>query len=111
MSFSGATAVELTVLFHHHDLALLLHFVRVLLHMVEDTPVVLLGDAHELVEDDMRKASELVVQPDAAPYHVRVLKPHHRCMKAGWVRHRRDETTVSSSEILKLFTNLKAKQE
>lgn len=97
MPFSGATAIQLTVLLYHHDLALLLHFVCVLLHVVEDTPVVLLGDAHELVEDDMRKASEVVVQQNAALHHIRVLEPQHRGMKAGWVRHRRDETTESSS--------------
>lgn len=60
VSFPGPTAVELSVLLHHHNLPLLLHLVRVLLHMVEDTPVVLLSDADELVEDDMRTAGELV---------------------------------------------------
>lgn len=89
--FSGPAAVELAVLLHHHYLALLLHLVRVLLHVVENTPVVLLGDAHELAEDDMRKASELVVQQNAALHHIRVLEPQHRCMKARRVRHRRGE--------------------
>lgn len=74
MSLPGAAAVEFTVLLHHHDLPLLLHLVRVLLHMVEDAPVVLLGDADELVEDDMRKAGEVVVEQNAALHQSRVLE-------------------------------------
>lgn len=48
MSLAGAASVQLSVLLHHDDLALLLHLVRVLLHVVEDAPVVLLGDADQL---------------------------------------------------------------
>lgn len=84
MSLPGPAAVKLAVLLHHHNLPLLLHLVRVLLHMVEDAPVVLLGDADKLVEDDMGKASELVVEQNTALHHSRVLKQQHRRgMKAG----------------------------
>lgn len=55
VSLPGTAAVEFPVLLHHHNLTLLLHFVGVLLHVVEDAPVVLLGDADKLVEDNMRK--------------------------------------------------------
>lgn len=74
MSLSGPAAVKLTVLFHHYNLPLLFHLVCVLLHMVEDAPVVLLGDADELVEDDMWTAGELVVEQHIALHHIRVLK-------------------------------------
>lgn len=48
MSLPGAGAVQLTVLLDHDDLALLLHLLHVLLHLVEDTAVVLLRYAHKL---------------------------------------------------------------
>lgn len=90
MSLPGPAAVQLPVLLHHHDLALLLHLVRVLLHMVEDAPVVLLGDADELVEDDMGKADELVVESNAALHHSRVPEQQHgRSMQTGGHRHLR----------------------
>lgn len=100
MSLPGPAAVQLSVLLHHHDLPLLLHLVRVLLHMVEDAPVVLLGDAHELVEDDMRKAGELVVEQNTARHHGRVLEQQQRrSMKAGRERHgkERSNNTISHS--------------
>lgn len=78
VSLPGPTAIKLSVLLHHHNLALLLHLVRVFLHMVEDAPVVLLGDADELVEDDMRTAGELVEKKDTAAHHTWVLKQQHR---------------------------------
>lgn len=90
MSLSGAAAVQLAVLLHHHDLPLLLHLVRVFLHVVEDAPVILLGDADELVEDDMRTAGELVVEQKIALHHVRILKKQQSGrMRAGKVRHGR----------------------
>lgn len=83
VSLPGAAAVQLAVLLHHHNLPLLLHLVRVLLHVVEDAPVVLLGDADELVEDDMRTAGELVVEQNIAPDHIRVLEQQHRRSMSG----------------------------
>lgn len=91
VSLPGPGAVQLAVLLHHHNLPLLLHLVRVLLHMVEDATVVLLGDAHELVEDDMRTASELVEEHDVALDHTRVVKQQHGGrMRVGGERHGRD---------------------
>ena len=52
VAFARAAAVQLAVFLHHDDLALLLHLVRVLLHVVEDAPVVLLGHAHKLLPGD-----------------------------------------------------------
>lgn len=78
VSLSGSAAVQLSVLLHHDYLTLLLHLVCVLLHMVEDAPVVLLGDADELVEDDMGTTGELVVQQNIARHHSWVLKQQHR---------------------------------
>ena len=66
VSLAGAAAVQLAMLLHHDDLALLLHLVSVLLHMVEDAPVVLLGDAHKLVHNHMRTLNELVVEEHTA---------------------------------------------
>lgn len=83
VSLPGPTAVKLSVLLHHHNLPLLLHLVRVLLHMVENAPVVLLGDAYKLVEDDMGKPGELVVEQNTALHHSWVLKQQHRHMKVG----------------------------
>lgn len=68
MSLPGAAAVQLAMFLHHDDLSLLLHLVCVLLHMVEDPPVVLLGDAHKLVHNDMGTADELIVQEPGAPH-------------------------------------------
>lgn len=48
VSLPGAGAVQLTVLLDHDDLALLLHLLHVLLHLVEDAAVVLLRYAHKL---------------------------------------------------------------
>lgn len=91
VSLPGAAPVQLAVLLHHHNLPLLLHLVCVFLHMVEDAPVVLLGDADELVEDDMGKAGELVVEQNTALHHSRVLKQQHRgSMTVGRERHERD---------------------
>lgn len=90
VSLPGPAAVKLAVLLYHHNLPLLLHLVRVLLNMVKDAPVVLLGDADKLVEDDMGKADELVVQQNTALHDSWVLKQQHRrSMKAGWERHGR----------------------
>lgn len=77
MSFPCPTAVELPVLLNHHYLPLLLHLVHVLLHMVKNPPVVLLGDADELVEDDMGTTGELVVEQNIALHHIRKLKQQH----------------------------------
>lgn len=94
VSLSGAAAVQLAVLLDHHNLPLLLDLVRVLLHMVEDAPVVLLGDADELVEDDMGTAGELVVEQKIALHHIWILKQQQRGrMRMSKVRHGRDEQT------------------
>ena len=96
MSLPGPTAIKLAVLLHHHNLPLLLHLVCVLLHMVEDATVVLLGDAHKLVDDDMGKASEFVVEQNTALHHDWVLKQQHRCMKPGYQRHGRGRRMESN---------------
>lgn len=83
VALPGAAAVQLPVLLHHDDLALLLHLVRVLLHMVEDAAVVLLGDAHELVHNNMRKSNEAIVEQEAGLNQTRitsaVIAPAHEC--------------------------------
>lgn len=73
VALPGAAAVQLSVLLHHDDLALLLHLVCVLLHMVEDAAVVLLCDAHKLVHNNMRKSNELTVEQDVSLHHTRIL--------------------------------------
>lgn len=94
VSFPGATAVQFAVLLHHYDLPLLFNLVRVLLHMVEDAPVVFLSDADELVEDDMGTADEFVVEQNIALHHVWILGKQRRGgMRVSRVRHETDGQT------------------
>lgn len=48
MSFSGASAVQFSVLLHHDNFSFFLDLLHVLLHLVEDAAVVLLGYTHKL---------------------------------------------------------------
>lgn len=83
VALPGAAAVQLSVLLHHDDLALLLHLVRVLLHMVEDAAVVLLCDAHKLVHNDMRKSNEPIVEQEVSLNQTwitsAIIAPTHEC--------------------------------